>query len=445
MRYLQRLGQPAVLVAVSTCLFLGPFFWPTLLWPFLFFFPLPFFIATTHTRFSFLCFYGWPILILGAQSFGILWGIFNLSTGPLVIRLLPLLLFISTYALYPALILWLTQKVLDHFGPLGLALHLFVWLISIWVTFLVLIEAGLWYTGTVEGYPLINPLLPLASHPELLTFILPTLGTNVTLLLLLSFSAPLAHAIVTHKWRGLWISLFLGLPWAFGWIRCHPTTTPRPAWIKKTGVTTLPPNLLLHNLSKLFSKRDRVSYLFFPESVCTGSITALCDLAAQLPNCTLIAGGFRDDQGTHCNTAWWLHGTVRGYCDKRHAMALTERVPMLVDTPAIRKAYFHHVAEVMPSKTPRPRWVLSPELTVVPYICSELFFFSKPDAPYPDPILALCYDSWPVGQYARDLLLLTARFKAIAWQRDIIYSGYAFQVVCTKHGEIYPLPRLGAA
>ncbi len=416
-------------------LFLGPFFFPTHLWFLIFFFPAPFLRITTSTHISFLAFYSWSLGILTVHSWGIVWGIFNLSCGPFVIRIAPLAIALSIQALYPAAIFWLTQWGIAHFPNLPILPRLLTWVLSVWLVFWVLMHISLWYTGTCEGYPLINPLLPLATHPALLAYILPALGTNFTLLLMLSFATPLAYALITHSLPVLWLSALLTLPWAISWA-VHRPAPHAPAWVQQAGVSRESPKTLLAKVDELSEKE----YLFFPESACADCLAALCDLAAQLPTCTIIAGGFRDDHGAHRNTTWLLRGTIQSFCDKRHAMALAERIPALVDCTAIRAAYFHQISQVVPTQTPRPRWQLSPELTVVPYICSELFFFEKPDDPYYDPIIALCYDSWPSARYVQDLLLLTARYKAIAWQRDIIYVGYAFQALCSKNGGFYSLP-----
>lgn len=418
-------------------LFLGPFFFPTHLWFLIFFFPAPFLRITTSTHISFLTLYSWSLGILTVHSWGIVWGIFNLSCGPLVIRIAPLAIALSIQALYPAAIFWLTQWGIAHLPNLPILPRLLAWILSVWLVFWVLIHISLWYTGTCEGYPLINPLLPLAAHPALLTSLLPTLGTNCTLLLMLGFAVPLAYARITHTLRALWFSALLALPWTISWLLHHPTPQ-APAWVQLATVSRESPKTLLAKIDLLREKK----YLFFPESACADCLAALCDLAAQLPTCTIIAGGFRDEHGAHRNTAWLLRGTIESFCDKRHAMALTERVPALVDCKAIRAAYFHNITEVIPAQTPRPGWQLSPELTVVPYICSELFFFEEPDDSYQDPIIALCYDSWSPAPYVHDLLLLTARYKAIAWRRDIIYVGYVFQALCSKNGGLFPLQAL---
>ena len=420
-------------------LFLGPFFFPTYLWFLIFFFPLPFLLITASAHISFFAFYGWSIGILAIHSSGMLWGIFNLSCGSLAIRVAPLAIALCIEALYPAAIFWFTHWGIAQIHNATILPRLLIWSWSLSIVFLVLIHISLWYTGACEGHPLINPLLPLAAHPALLTYILPTLGTACTLVLMLSFAVPIAYALITHTLRPLWFSALLALPWVISWV-VHRPAPHAPAWVQQVIVSIESPKTLLSNTDLLREKK----YLFFPESACSGCLAALCDLAAQVPTCTIIAGGFRDDHGAHRNTAWLLRGTIQSFCDKRHAMTLTERVPVLVDCKAIRAAYFHNIAEVRPTQASRPRWVLSPELTLVPYICSELFFFAKPDDPYYDPIIALCYDNWSSARYVHNLLLLTARYKAIAWQRDIIYVGYAQQGLCTQDGQLFSIMRTTA-
>lgn len=424
-------------------LILGPFFFPDQLWFLIFFLPLPLLLATAQAQYAFGTFYFWSFLFISFQSWGFLLGIFNLSSGYVVARITPPLLLVGIYALYPAILFWITQVGLHLLNAYSSRLiRLLAWTISLWLTFLFLLHAGLWFTGSWEGYPLINPLLPLATHPEVLTSVVPVLGTDLTLLLLFSLSTPIAYAILTKKKNVLWLAGILALPWIASWALYQSVNQ-----IMRTETLTLIKELrVVPNTWALFDKNiqelpDQTHYLLFPESACEEPLALghLCDFAAQHPQYHIIAGGFRDDHGVHRNTAFWLHETIQDFFDKRHAMSLAERIPLVCNFDMFRHTYFHKIAEVVPSQTPRPRWNLSDDVTVVPYICSELFFFSQPDDPYFDPIVALCYDSWPTALYARNLLLLTARYKAIAWQRDIIYVGYEFQALCTKTGRIYSL------
>lgn len=424
-------------------LILGPFFFPEQLWFLIFFFPLPFLLATAQKQYAFSTFYFWSLLLISIQSYGFLLGIFHLSSGPFIARLLPPLLLVGIYALYPAILFGLTQIGLRLVGSsCSLLVRLFVWTLSLWLTFLLLIQAGLWFTGSCEGYPLINPLLPLATQPGVLAYVVPALGTELTLLLLLSFSVPMAYAILAKNKTALLFTGILALPWLLSWAHAQAESQAIDAetctLIKELRVVPGTWASFCKNAQEL---PKQTHYLLFPESACEEpfALGHLCDFAAQHPHCHIITGGFRDDHNTHRNTAFWLHETIQGFYDKRHAMPLTERIPPVCNFSMLRQAYFHTIAEVVPAHAPRPCWHLSDNVAVVPYICSELFFFSNPDDPYHDPIVALCYDSWPAAAYARQLLLLTARYKAIAWQRDIIYAGYEFQALCTKKGQFYSL------
>ena len=76
----------------------------------------------------------------------------------------------------------------------------------------------------------------------------------------------------------------------------------------------------------------------------------------------------------------------------------------------------------------------------VPYICSELFFNEYPDDNYHDtPILVLVNDSvflqHACSRYICNELQMLARFKAVQWQREIVYVSYSQSFYCGKDGK----------
>jgi apolipoprotein N-acyltransferase len=96
--------------------------------------------------------------------------------------------------------------------------------------------------------------------------------------------------------------------------------------------------------------------------------------------------------------------------------------------------------EIKQSPNERPLLPLSDDISIVPYICSELFFNEYPDDIHGTmPIILISNDSWASISYVRHLMYLTVRFRAIQWQRDVLYVSYHYALLCDKKGRIHQL------
>jgi len=124
-------------------------------------------------------------------------------------------------------------------------------------------------------------------------------------------------------------------------------------------------------------------------------------------------------------------------------MLLSERLPDWLDVDWIRTRYFKNTPPVHAATNTRPLLKLSDRIAFVPYICSELFFNEYPDDHYPThPILAVCNDHWAPLNHTKYQLYLAARFKAIEWQRPIIYISYQYATCFMKNGFSHQIPQL---
>jgi hypothetical protein len=125
--------------------------------------------------------------------------------------------------------------------------------------------------------------------------------------------------------------------------------------------------------------------------------------------------------------------------DKKHAMLLSERLSTWMDNDFFKHIYFNERQPIHRSLCERTQCVVSENISFVPYICSELFFTELPDDTYENsPVLAVVNDIL-FTTYIQKLLVLLARFKAIQWQRNIIYVSYTqslFIDVCGRCTQI---------
>ena len=169
-------------------------------------------------------------------------------------------------------------------------------------------------------------------------------------------------------------------------------------------------------------------------------LTTLWDARHLGRSIDIVVGAFRWKKGKYYNSLHWIrNGIIQACFDKRHAMILIERMPSWFDFWFIRDLYFKTAPEISPARDKRPQLPIMKETALVPYICSELFFNEYSDDVYPDtPILAICNDIWfhPFYHlsYVQTLMYLVAKFKAIQWQRNVIYVAFSRAIFLDKYG-----------
>jgi len=153
----------------------------------------------------------------------------------------------------------------------------------------------------------------------------------------------------------------------------------------------------------------------------------------------LILGGHRTQETLLYNSIFCLsRGRIIHYYDKKHLMILSEKIEKKGILPSLLSSFFlKNSKPFSEGKIWKEKWLLS-TCEIEPFICSELFFsFSRPPLSN-SIILCLVNDSW-FCSYIQYLLFLCARYKALIWQKDIIYCGYAFQAYIQMDGSFYYL------
>ncbi|RTL07455.1 hypothetical protein EKK58_01755 [Candidatus Dependentiae bacterium] len=157
----------------------------------------------------------------------------------------------------------------------------------------------------------------------------------------------------------------------------------------------------------------------------------------------VLAGAFRWKKDYYFNSMHWVYDGVLQKCfDKRHAMVLTERLPDIIQSSFWQHIFFHNRSQITPSIKNKKYITIDDEFTLVPYICSELFFNYYPDDAFADmPIVAVCNDQLLAAYVAR-LMFLAAIFQAIAWQRTIVYVSFIYQAVILPNGSTIKLKKV---
>jgi len=157
----------------------------------------------------------------------------------------------------------------------------------------------------------------------------------------------------------------------------------------------------------------------------------------------VLAGAFRWEGDHFYNSVHWIYdGKLQNCFDKRHAMALTERLPSLFQFSFLKQSFFAKQPQVTPATKHKEIMHIDTEWSLVPYICSELFFNNYPDDNFGKaPIVAVCNDRL-LAPYVAHLMFLAARCKATQWQRVIVYVSFLYQQVLMPSGHSAPLKRI---
>ncbi|MDP3889083.1 MAG: hypothetical protein Q8Q25_00885 [bacterium] len=438
----------------SALLYAVPFICSDYLWWLIFLFPVPLFYGALHQRFTFKDGLIWGVVAFGFQLSGIAIVVTEMLQGLLFLTIIPTLVLVFYFALCAGFWFWLTNgvsRLIKGASPIGIIV---LWIFSLWLFIIWIDQYSLWILGRCEGDFFMHPLLPLATHPQLLRLV-PCIGKP--LLTLLFLTVPACSALFLYKKNK--ITLFIMgisvLPWFF-FLLIAPTTQKRPDWIYT--ISTLPMifaqsddlGATIYAMQQQFctaiTQKPRTEIIIMPESsfYCDtletrSELLALWDKGHLTKPVHIILGAFRKHNKKYRNCLYWVYdGKMQQCFDKKHAMPLIEReLPWLsLDQ---QKHFFGTFWPIEPSLINRPLLSLNGTIELIPYICSELFFNEKPDDGWPKKtILAICNDYWfgmsRYPTYVQKLMLLIARFRAIQWQRPIIYVSFSCTMYCNQDG-----------
>ena len=438
---------------LSAILYALPFLFSNVLWWLVFIFPVPLLYLTCSENLSFVHGYLWGIIVFALHLYAGIFVVAQLAMDWWWVGLLMGIGMVLYQALVPAMLFWLVTKIVLFFRIKSPAMRLLLWAIALALFILWIDQCCMWIFGIQEGYPFMHPLLPLAQYPSLLSA-LPLLGKQT--LLLFFFLVPISIVLLVGYKNCISVALCLIalMPW-IRWSIHEPYQEKPQQWLE--NICSLPCMIRAHNaqattrilarhIRKLTSIYPEASIIIMPESALEKVDCIILDnlhKACLQKSLHLIVGACSYENDNYYNSLYWIHnGDLKSRCDKKHAMLMTERLADWMNTDWLRKIYFKDDISITRSCKERKLLQLSESIAFVPYICSELFFNEYPDDCYPHvPILMIVNDTLLMNCYMQDLLLLLARFKAIQWQRDIVYVSYGISIFIDKWGIVKEVNR----
>jgi len=444
------------LLCISAVLYVLPFMFSAYVWWLVFLFPIPLLYVALHENLAFTHGYVWGIFAFGLHLSGVLYSAFLMATGSYLLRLIPALFIILYESLSAGACFWLTGKLITHFNILKQSWQrVGIWVVTFSLFIYYVDQYCLLLFDRCEGYFLMHPLLPLVTKPALLRF-LPTIGKPLLTIALLLIPATITMFLIKPQKKRFFAILIALLPWlSTGFFPHHNPQQPR--WLNQVAAMPIlfPKSVNLTGMmrtastqfKKIISKKPDTKLIIMPESsfycsslVSTPELVNFWNeehLGSQL---NIVVGASRQEKDKQYNTLIWVkNGELQAYFDKRHGVPLTERIPSWFNFAFIQNLYFGKIATVATSANPRPKLHILDDTAFIPYICSELFFNEHPDDSHGEgTILAICNDMWfdtpYYPSYLQILMYRIAQFKAIQWQRDILYVSFSRAVYIDTMG-----------
>ncbi|KKR96751.1 MAG: hypothetical protein UU47_C0008G0009 [candidate division TM6 bacterium GW2011_GWE2_41_16] len=390
-------------------------------------------------------------------------------------RLIPLVPIFCYVVFLSSTWLWLSARLIQirvvcELGPV----RIIIFIEALALYFYAMVHWLMCVFGRCEGYTLIDPMLPLARKPFFL-YPMIVLDHFISLSLLVGFAALCAVTLYFFRHAQykkmlfvvcgsvgivcLWMSLAF---WMGQKIQAYDPSNVKKVVnrivhcvgffpVSKNTITDACEAMRDH-FTKALAAHPTADIILTHETVCRMDLLeykqscarAFAAQALGRPAHVLI-GAFRWNGDMFHNTVYWFYdGVLKNFYDKRHAMAVEERLPWFLQNAFFKQVFFGKLEQITPSKETRKVFKLSDDIVCVPYICSEFFFNKKPDEPQDIKarrytILAMCNDMWARAEFLKDLMALHARFKAIYWQRPVVYCAFCRGLFITPAGEEYVL------
>ncbi len=446
-----------ILFIFSALLYGATILWSTYTWPLIFVFPIPLLYVALYNNFSWWHGYIWGLIGIGTHLSGVLLGMDTFAQGSVIARFAPTVLIVGYASLFAIPWFAINHLLIKLCNLHSIGQRLILWVITYWLFILVMEHYCLCIFSRCEGYFLFNPIFILAEKPQLLT-LLPYIGKSLLTLLAVCFAGSLVYAYVTRSVQSLILVVIFTLPWLISLVIPIPKTE-APVWLKKVAhlPVIIPAMINLHKqaiavqelLKDIADQNKEIELIAMPESSLkchhlstTPSMCAMWSEKELGRPLHIIMGSARHNGPQDMNTLHWCYnGKLMKIFDKRHAMLIIEQIPPLFKLKVLDDLFFRDFPGITASQDPRPLFEIFPEVSFIPYICSELFFNDQPDDNYPkgSTILATTNDEWCKDTNIAHLMHLAARLRAIQWERNVLYISFLYATYFDTYGNKFTL------
>ncbi len=426
-------------IIISSLLYLGAYIYPDYLYLGVFLWIVPLLITDDDNRYGFKAGYTWGILFFGGHLAWLAWIVYAQGQG--CVRMFLYFAAVAYFSMFSGFWLWFKQLLVYRYvqGIQNLnrkcVASCCTWVIST-VTFICLTSyCSLAIFGCFEGYPFLNPLLPLVSLHWCMQAII-YFGTIPCWILIVFCNLSIATLYKRPIINGLifavliicsqsMISLFIKNKNVKKIVKNNQIFYLQPTWVN----LHLTPSQTFYEIGRCLDhiavNNPEMKFVVIPESGFPYNLmefeNKLDAWTSLFEDATIFIGGHRHEYEKIYNTLYQISdGNIVAWYDKTHLVPFVERIPYWMQSIPIFRNVFMNDSHTFSY----PAHDQS-ELTMAgfrPCICSELFFNRTLLTKHP--ILFICNDSWLALDYARDLAKRSARLYSLQYRVPIVYVGW---------------------
>lgn len=305
------------------------------------------------------------------------------------------------------------------------------WVIST-VTFMYLTcYCSLAILDCFEGYPFINPLLPLVSWEWYVAPICYFGAVNCWIIIVL-VNLTIARLLKKVDAKSLiFIVVLFCIPALFqpplkkNIINKNEIAYLKPSWNDMNLTTSQKFYQISRQLDYVVLDNPKIKFIVIPES---GFPHNLLDWESRLhawtslcgDDVSIFIGSHRYDGNKKYNCLYQIqNGKIINWYDKQHLVPFVERIPWLISKISLFEGLFTDHQNVFSYPTIHQSSVMA---GFQPCICSELFFENK-KAAQGSPVLFICNDAWLGLSYAQELAKRSAKLYSLRYQVTVLYVG----------------------
>lgn len=440
-------------IILSALIYVGAYIYPDYLYLGMFVWMLPIVTTDSDNRYGFKAGYTWGLLFFGTHLAWLAVIVYTIGKG--YGSMIVYFAAVAYFSLFSGFWLWLKQllvyrlvRKIQNLKGKYVALW-WTWVIST-VTFIYLTcYCSLAIFGCLDGYPFINPLLPLVSWTWYIEPIF-YFGTVFSWILIvitnLSIVAFYKKSTITSL---IFVMLLISFPAMFSLfykktnikisIEKNEMIYLQPVWNAKQLSSAQTFYAIARCLDQIAAIHPQTKYILIPESGFAYNLIEWSDKldawTSPFDGVTIFIGGHRALPQGYAQTSRHkdnkifnslyqiTDGKIIAWYDKTHLVPLVERIPNWVQWVPIFKDVFTSDAYTFSYPEHDQSDLIMAGFR--PCICSELFFGKPICRPFARkwPMLFICNDSWLALDYARDLAKRSVKLYSMQHNVPIVYVG----------------------
>ncbi|MCX5922300.1 MAG: hypothetical protein NTX86_03155 [Candidatus Dependentiae bacterium] len=446
-------GAILISISLSALALSSAFFWSKHLFWLVFIFLVPLFYSILKKPKIVGFTYGlwWGLLFFGTHCYGIVRLILEKGHGPF--RIFLGIFFVIYCALHAGLWFWGAQR-LARVRAQSINWMALCWLITTMAYFYWVRHGILWPLGSYMGYCAGSPLLVLAEYSMLLQA-LPIIGEYGLLFALCVMQMSIVLAYIKKSWWHAGLAIMCLVPFFMGlW---QSSLYDGTSYVSTLGYVAPPSRsdtledqaaYVNEAIYQKLANKPSVTTIIMPETSFLAPLNYHTWIGHSWAehDVTIAVGSARvieNDEGVQNFTSYFIikHGRIVQWYDKKNLCPFTEFIPSIFKKFSCCRALFLNECNDYCVSEQSDRLELSPTLTAVPRLCSDIFIGNDHMRNEQEdlPLLVAINDTWFSAVYMRRLMYLFAIFESVRLQRDTIFASHSTGFWISRVGRLITL------